>query len=97
MYQLGSNGLFQTPAIGGGPPQQGNGGTPTLSHNNGINGIVWTVDSTGLHAYDASSTGNISPIYNHNPGNFIKFQQVVVANGLVFLAGDGFVTVYGAK
>lgn len=78
-------------------PQEGNGAIPTLSHDNGRNGIVWTLGSDGLKAYDASSQGIIKPIYNDNPGNFIDSQSVVVANGLVFVAGDNFLSVYGAK
>eukprot|EP00884_Botryococcus_braunii_P018334 jgi/Botrbrau1/5184/Bobra.0172s0054.1 len=97
VFQLGSNGYFQGAAIGTGPQQQGLGGTPTLSHNNGRDGIVWTLGSGGLKAYDATSTGNISPIYTDTPGGYVKFQQVMVANGLVFVAADGAVNVYGVK
>eukprot|EP00884_Botryococcus_braunii_P008794 jgi/Botrbrau1/17916/Bobra.50_1s0017.1 len=97
VWQLASTGYFESPPIGTGPRQDGFGGTPTLTHNNGTNGIVWTTGSYGIRAYDASATGNITPIYTDNPGNFVKFQHVVVANGLVFLAGDGTVSIYGPK
>lgn len=68
-----------------------------MSHNqNGGNGIVWTTGTNyGLRAYDASTTGNLQPIYTNSPRDLVKFQTVVVANGRVFLAGKGFVNVYG--
>lgn len=77
----------------------GVGGTPTLSYDkNGANGIVWTTGTGyGLRAYDAASTGNLVPIYTDSPRNMVKFQTVVVANGLVFLAANNIVYVYGQR
>lgn len=98
MWQLGNNGYFQGTSIATGPAQGPPGGTPTLSHNNGANGIVWFAGvNYGIRAYDATSTGNLQPIFTDNPGGITKFQTVVVANGLAFLGGTGAVHVYGPK
>lgn len=96
VLQLGDAG-FDTSFLATGPQQLGRGGTPTLSHaKNGANGVVWTTGTGyGLRAYDAAATGSLVPIYTDKPSDLIKFQTVVVANGLAFLAGNGCVLVYG--
>eukprot|EP00884_Botryococcus_braunii_P004205 jgi/Botrbrau1/13786/Bobra.0056s0037.1 len=95
-FQLGSNSYFNETPIATGPNQSSQGGTPTLSHNNGRNAILWTTGDYGIRAYDPSKQGSIMPIFSHVPDALsIKFQNVVVANGYVYLAGDGGITIYG--
>jgi hypothetical protein len=86
------------------------GSTPSISANNGTNGIVWDVDrgTNELRAY--SSDSYATELYNSDqaPGGVdalgaaVKFQVVTVANGRVFVgAGTGepnnFLDVYGLK
>lgn len=97
-YQLNSSGLFTTPPVALGYAQNGNGGTPSLTHNNGAGSILWTAGAYGVRAYNASGAGALAPIYA-DAGAFgnTRFQNFVVANGLGYLAGVSGVTIYGAK
>lgn len=97
-YQLNRSGFFTTPAVALGLAQAGNGGTPTLTHNNGRTSILWTVGGYGVRAYNAAGVGNLTTIYADS-GAFtnVKFQNFVVANGLGYLGGASGVTIYGAK
>ena len=52
-----------------------------------------------LHAYDANNLGTTlyssSKLSADTSGNAAKFSQPVVANGHVYVAGNGALTVYG--
>lgn len=81
-------------AIGG--QQSSLGGNPTLSHNSGRSAVLWTTGNYGLRAYDPSQSGSIQPLFTGGLAcAFSKFQNAVVANGYVYVAGDGCVTVFG--
>jgi hypothetical protein len=85
------------------------GATPSISSNGTTNGIVWTIDSSAfatlgpaiLRAYDANDITH--ELYNstQNPadaaGPAVKFAPPTIADGKVFVAGFGAVTVYGLK
>jgi len=77
-----------------------NGIAPAVSANGAANPVVWTFDQSGnLNAYTASLT----PIYSSTtaangrdtPAPFVKFTSPIIANGKVFLSGQGALTVYG--
>ena len=89
--------------------EDGQGAGLTVSSNGSSNGIVWAADNSGflskpavLFAYNASNLSQ-TPIWNSSSAAnsrdtasiAIKFQDPVVANGHVYLAGDGSLTVYG--
>ena len=79
------------------------GTTPSVSSNQGTNGIVWAVANSNpavLHAYDATNLAH--ELYNSNqagsrdqfgPGN--KFITAIVANGRVFVGTQTGVAVFG--
>jgi hypothetical protein len=84
------------------------GATPTVSANETANGILWAIqtDAFGfggtaiLHAYDATNLA--TELYNSNqnssrdnPGPANKFAVPVVANGKVYVAAVGKLSVYG--
>ena len=73
---------------------------PVVSANGTTNGIVWTQETSGeLHAY----TPALTEIYNTSqaaasrdaPPTFVKFTSPVIANGKVYLSGQGSLVVYG--
>ncbi len=81
----------------------GQGATPSVSANGTANGIVWNIQFDGshevLHAFDAS---NLTELYNSNQnvgrdqlGGGVKFITPAIADGEVFVGGNGFVGVFG--
>ena len=102
------NGLLSTAPTSQSSPgvYGGRGGTMAISANGSTNGILWTLESTGLsspgvlHAYDATNLAN--ELYNSNQAGsrdtldtWLKFTLPLVANGKVFVAGVSQLTVYG--
>jgi hypothetical protein len=96
--------------------EDGQGTGPTVSSNGTANGIVWAVDdskyqtgSAVLYAYNASNLGQVlynsssAPNNRDQAGWATKFQDAVVANGHVYVAGGAlagpgaanYLTVYG--
>lgn len=86
------------------------GATPSISSNGTTNGIVWTVDTSAfatygpaiLRAFDANNVAH--ELYNSTKngvadrgGPAVKFVPPTIANGKVFVAGFGAVTIYGLK
>jgi hypothetical protein len=82
------------------------GGTMAISANGSTNGILWTLQSNGdstpgtLHAYDPSNLAN--ELYNSDQAGtrdqldpWLKFTIPTVANGRVYVASAGRLTVYG--
>ncbi len=79
----------------------GNTSAPTLSGNGTANGILWmeTADST-LVAYNAATfaqiyTSSQAANSRDQAPTFVKFTSPVIANGKVFLSGQGSLAVYG--
>ena len=81
----------------------GQGATPSVSANGTANGIVWNIQFDGshevLHAFDAT---NLTELYNSNQdptrdqlGGGVKFITPTIADGEVFVGGNGFVGVFG--
>jgi hypothetical protein len=83
------------------------GSSPAVSSNGSSSGIVWTLDATAwdngpavLHAYDATDCSK--ELYNSaqngsrdTAGTAVKFSVPTIANGKVYVSGDGTLTVYG--
>jgi len=86
-------------------PDDGRGGTMSISANGSSNGILWTLQDTGtgpgvLHAYAANNLAD--ELYNSNQAGsrdtldtWFKFSVPVVANGQVFVASDSQLSIYG--
>jgi hypothetical protein len=80
---------------------------PSVSANGAIGGILWATDTSGygspspviLYAYDATNLVNqlfVSPGTGAGAaGNAVKFNVPTVANGKVYVAGQGVLTVFG--
>jgi hypothetical protein len=87
------------------------GSTPSISSNGNRAGIVWILDNSAfqlsgpaiLHAYDASDL--TEDLYDSSlmdedaddPAPAVKFTTPVVANGRVYVGGQGAVTVFGLR
>jgi len=86
------------------------GTTPAVSANGTTNGVVWALDNTNvypfftpapavLYAYDATNLANqlyASPASGAGAaGLAVKFTVPTVANGRVYVGGQGVVTVFG--
>lgn len=83
------------------------GSSPAVSSNGSNSGIVWTLDASAwdngpavLHAYDATDCSK--ELWNSamsgsrdTAGTAVKFSVPTIANGKVYVSGDGMVTVYG--
>jgi chitodextrinase len=82
------------------------GATPAVSANGTSNGIVWLLDISAypggpavLYAYDATNV--LTPLYSSPSsgsgaaGNAVKFTVPTVANGKVYVGGQGVLTVFG--
>jgi hypothetical protein len=80
------------------------GSIPVISANGNTNGILWTLENAGgkaiLHAYDAANLTN--ELYNTTQnaprdlaGIGVRFMVPVVANGKVYVAASGQLSVYG--
>jgi len=76
--------------------------SPSISANGTTNGILWAIDSKAsvLHAYNASNLA--SELYNTTMypsrdqlGGTIKFSVPTVANGVVYVGGNGYLAAYG--
>ena len=75
---------------------------PTISANGTASGIVWVADSNQqIRAFTAN---NLTEIYNtytgaaagrDTPPTFVKFTSPIVANGKMYLSGQGSISVYG--
>ena len=105
-FQLSSGLLSTNPTSSSSEQYNGRGGTMAISANGNSNGILWTLQSTGmvtpgvLHAYDATNLGN--ELYNSNQAGtrdtldaWFKFTLPLVANGKVFISSVSQLTVYG--
>lgn len=80
---------------------------PSVSANGASGGVVWATDTSGygsaspviLYAYDATNLANqlyVSPgSGGGGAGNAVKFNVPTVANGKVYVAGQGGLTVFG--
>ena len=93
------------------PTPFGRGPTPSISANGSMEGILWALDNsayvaggtsgaTVLHAYRADNLG--TEIYNSTQnttrdaaGPAVKFTVPTVADGQVYVGGQGQFTVYG--
>ncbi len=83
------------------------GAIPAVSASGTTNGIVWVLDLSGwptggnavLNAYDASNVSNLlfsSPTTGSGvAGPAVKFTVPTVANGKVYVGGQGVITVFG--
>ena len=83
------------------------GATPTVSASGATGGIVWVLDLSGwtsggnaiLDAYDASNVANLlftSPVSGPGAaGPAVKFTVPTIANGKVYVPGQGVFTVFG--
>jgi hypothetical protein len=82
--------------------------TPSVSSNGTSNGILWAIDSSSyasaccaiLHAYNASNLASELYLSNSIPwrdglGGAVKFSVPMVANGKVYVGGNGQLAVFG--
>ena len=99
-----ANGLLSTTPVSKGTYVYGYpGANMSVSANGSTNGIVWSIEASGvnvLHAYDATNVAQ--EIYNSNQagnrdkfGNAIRFTVPTVVNGKVYVAGETQLAVFG--
>jgi hypothetical protein len=69
------------------------GTVPCVSANGSKNGIVWTIDPAGLHAFDADNLA--LDLYSGSAGTFVKFSTPAIANGKVFVGSEDSLLVFG--
>ncbi|HKW17352.1 MAG TPA: hypothetical protein VJO35_07600 [Terriglobales bacterium] len=102
-FQL-TNGLLSTSPVAEGTYVYGYpGANMTVSSNGAANGILWSIEASGvnvLHAYDATNVAN--EVYNttqagtrDNFGVAVRFTVPTVINGKVYVAGQTQLTVFG--
>jgi hypothetical protein len=102
-FQL-TNGLLSTSPVAQGSSVYGYpGANMTVSSNGTANGILWSIEASGvnvLHAYDATNVAN--ELYNSsqagtrdNFGVAIRFTVPTVVNGKVYVAGQTQLSVFG--
>ena len=107
-FSINGNGLSLSPIGHSSKSYQYPGAVPVVSSNGTANGIVWFLEGDGytpanpatLHAFDANNVAH--ELYNSAQagtrdlaGPAVKFTPPVVANGKVYVAGQGQITVYG--
>jgi hypothetical protein len=94
---------MSTPQAFGGNYSTG-GTQPVFSANGASNAILWGQgnlnNTTTLYAADPANLSNILYSSNTNPTRdqppgFVKFAHPIIANGRVYVAGQGSVAVYG--
>jgi len=100
-----SNGLLSTFPVSQGTHMYGYpGANMSVSANGSNNGIVWSIEVSGvnvLHAYDATNVAN--ELYNSNQplngrdqfGTAVRFTVPTVINGKVYVAGKTQLAVFG--
>lgn len=93
---MDTDNYFNDQPVATGLQQSSLGGNPTLTHNAGRDAVLWTTGEYGLRAYDPSKSGSIQPLFSGSLAcSFSKFQNAVVANGYVYVAGAGCVNIFG--
>ncbi len=108
-FTVANGSLSQIPAHQSSNTFDFRGTTPVVSANGTTAGIVWALDTiayqTGgpavLHAYDATNVSNVlfvSPASGTGAaGVAVKFTVPTVANGKVYVGGQGSFTVFALK
>ena len=106
--KLGSTPSSKSANVFGQVNHNGQGGGTTVSADGNSDGILWALDNTGfttkpavLYAYNADNLGQL--LYSSSQaadsrdaaGDAVKYQDPVVANGHVYVAGANSVTIYG--
>jgi len=93
-----SAGSFNTTAVAS---TSLNNAAPVISANGNSNAILWLLDQGAeMHAF---TTPNLTELYKTSAGlnnrdrtpNFVKFTSPVIANGKLYLSGQGSLAVYG--
>ncbi|HYM78980.1 MAG TPA: PQQ-binding-like beta-propeller repeat protein [Candidatus Dormibacteraeota bacterium] len=102
-FNAGSSGVLSTTPTSHTPEQFAEPApSPSISSNGTSNGILWAIDSNAsvMRAYNATNLA--TELYNTNTyasrdqlGGTIKFSVPTVANGLVYVGGNGYLAAYG--
>ena len=102
-FALSNGTLSAAPAAQSTIAYNSQGGTPSISANGSANGIAWDLQWDAshqvLHAYDATT---LAELYNSNQNAArdqetagIKFITPTIADGEVFVGGNGMLYIYG--
>ncbi len=93
-FPLSKGLLAEAPSSQSGAAIPGMGSVPSISANGGMDGIVWSIQRDGLHAYDATNLAN--ELYRGSfTGPYIKFSTPTIANGKVYVGTGNSVAVFG--
>ncbi len=101
-----TNGLINPTPVTGSRAYSWPGSSPSVSANGTQNGIVWTVDGDpygGPAILTAYNANNITQVLYSSlqdaprdvAGTFNKYTPPTIANGLVYVAGQNSLTLYG--
>ncbi|HWY78564.1 MAG TPA: PA14 domain-containing protein [Verrucomicrobiae bacterium] len=82
-------------------PSSYGGESPSISANGTSNAILWMINSSVLHAFNATNLSQ--ELYNSsqnsardNPGTSVKWEVPTIANGKVYLNMQGSLAVFGS-
>ena len=92
-FPVANGRLSEKPASQSAGPFPYLGSVPSVSANGSRDGVIWTIESNGLHAYDATNLA--TELYRGTVGSYIKFSTATIANGKVYVGSQNSLVAFG--